>query len=240
MAFEGTLATLSFADLLQLLGSTRKTGTLHLTRGSQFKRVYLRDGIVLAVSSNDPGEYVSHTLVSVGKISEDVLRAALHRQESEGKLLGQILVEQGDISEEGLKQYLLDRAYEMVAKLMGWNDALFRFEEFVLPEKQMVSLDLSVEGLLMEGFRRIDEWHLIEREVDNFDTVFLRNEDALAQVGKAKLTREELAVLELVNGKHTVKEIIRQSKMGSFDVTKMLFRLLSIKLVRRRVLPVAV
>ena len=50
----------------------------------------------------------------------------------------------------------------------------------------------------------------------------------------------QLAVLELVNGKNTVNEIIRKSRMGSFEVSKMLYRLLSIKLVRRRVLPVAV
>ncbi|MEO8706902.1 MAG: hypothetical protein ABI867_43145, partial [Kofleriaceae bacterium] len=62
----------------------------------------------------------------------------------------------------------------------------------------------------------------------------------VAQMGRGRLTREELAVLELVNGKNSVKEIIRKSRMGSFEVSKMLYRLLSIKLVRRRVLPVAV
>jgi len=102
------------------------------------------------------------------------------------------------------------------------------------------SLGLDVEGILMEGFRRVDEWHLIEREVDSFDVVFLRNEDAVAQMGRGRLTREELSVLELVNGKNTVKDIIRSSRMGSFEVTKMLYRLLSIKLIRRRVMPVAV
>ena len=60
------------------------------------------------------------------------------------------------------------------------------------------------------------------------------NEDAVAHMGRGRLTREELTILELVNGKHTVKEIIRQSRMGSFDVSKMLYRLLSIKLIRRR------
>ena len=81
---------------------------------------------------------------------------------------------------------------------------------------------------------------LAQREVDDFETVFLRNEDAVAQMGRGRLTREELAVLELVNGKNSVKEIIRTSRMGSFDVSKMLYRLLSIKLIRRRVAPVAV
>ena len=86
----------------------------------------------------------------------------------------------------------------------------------------------------------VDEWHLIEREIDDFELVFLRNEDAVAQMGRGRLTREELAILELVNGKHSVKEIIRKSRLGSFEVSKMLYRLLSIKLVRRRVMPVAV
>ncbi len=59
-------------------------------------------------------------------------------------------------------------------------------------------------------------------------------------MGRGRLTREELAIIELVNGKNTVKDIIRRSRMGSFDVSKMLYRLLSIKLIRRRVMPVAV
>ena len=92
----------------------------------------------------------------------------------------------------------------------------------------------------MEGFRRVDEWHLIEREIDNFDLVFLRNEDAVSQMGKGRLTREELTILELVNGKNTVKEIIRQCRWAPSTCRKMLYRLLSIKLIRRRVMPVAV
>ena len=50
----------------------------------------------------------------------------------------------------------------------------------------------------------------------------------------------EITILELANGKNTVKEIIRASRMGSFEVSKMLYRLLSIKLIRPRVEPVAV
>jgi hypothetical protein len=126
--------------------------------------------------------------------------------------------------------------------MLRWSHGSFRFSRTpqLPPAAVEASLGLDVEAILMEGFRRVDEWHLIEREVDNFDLVFLRNEDAVAQMGRGRLTREELAVLELVNGKNTVKDIIRRSRMGSFDVSKMLYRLLSIKLIRRRVMPVAV
>ena len=68
----------------------------------------------------------------------------------------------------------------------------------------------------------------------------MRNDDAVRAMGPDRLTREEQAVLELVNGKNTVKDIIRLSRMSSFDVTKMLYRLLSIKLIRKKVSAVAV
>ncbi len=37
-----------------------------------------------------------------------------------------------------------------------------------------------------------------------------------------------------------VREIVQQTRIGSFDVCKMLYRLLRTKLLRRRVSPVAV
>jgi hypothetical protein len=46
--------------------------------------------------------------------------------------------------------------------------------------------------------------------------------------------------LELVNAKNSVRDIVRQSRMGTFEVSQMLFRLSSIRLIRRRIQPVAV
>jgi hypothetical protein len=137
---------------------------------------------------------------------------------------------------------LVRQTQERIFELLRWPSGKFAFTVTRdLPQLAgEAALALDVDGILMEGVRRVDEWHLIEREIDDFDAVFLRNEEAVQNVGRARLTREELTVLELVNGKHSVKEIVRQSRMGSFDVSKMLFRLLSIKVIRRRVAPVAV
>ena len=79
------------------------------------------------------------------------------------------------------------------------------------------ALGLDVEAVLMEGYRRVDEWHLIERAIDNFDVVFLRNEDSVAQMGRGRLTREELAVLELVNGKIDSRQVERIDKVDGVN-----------------------
>jgi hypothetical protein len=156
--------------------------------------------------------------------------------------MGQQLVAAGHLSEADVRDCLTRQTCELIYEILRWRFGRFRFTASIdLPATVLdAALGIDVEAILMEGYRRVDEWHLIERAIDNFDVVFLRNEDAVAQMGRGRLTREELAILELVNGKNTVKDIVRKSRVGSFDVSKMLYRLLSIKLVRRRVLPVAI
>ena len=42
---------------------------------------------------------------------------------------------------------------------------------------------------LLEGFRRIDEWRVIEREIATFDEVFVRNEIKIDELPRGTLTR---------------------------------------------------
>ena len=66
----------------------------------------------------------------------------------------------------------------------------------------------------------------------------LRNiEHKIEGLPRGTFTREELAVLEALNGRNTVREIVRSLRLGSFDVSRVLFRLLRAKLIRRRVAP---
>ena len=89
----------------------------------------------------------------------------------------------------------------------------------------------------MQGLRRVDEWRVIGQEIHNFDMVFVRDEEKIASSVDHSLLREEAIVLDLVSGKNSVRDIIRVSKLGSYDVTQVLFRLLRCKFIRRRVAP---
>jgi Domain of unknown function (DUF4388) len=230
--------------VLQLLDAQEQSGVLDVAHGEAAIEVSFRTGRVdLATARNVSEEYLlGRFLVDGELITRADLDGFLESRMPGSKLIGAQLVRLGYLSEADLKSALARQTRELVYEILRWSTGSFRFTRArdLPPAAVDAMLGLDVEGILMEGFRRVDEWHLIEREVDDFDMVFLRNEDAVAQMGRGRLTREELAVLELVNGKNTVKDIVRSSRMGSFDVSKMLYRLLSIKLIRRRVMPVAV
>jgi DNA-binding response OmpR family regulator len=243
-SLRGDLRVIPIAEVLQLLDVQEQSGILSVTRAKGKIEIYFRKGrISLATASGISEEFLlGRFIVDNELMTQQDFEGFLESRSAGSKLIGTQLVKLGYLTEADLQNALRRQTSELIYEVLRWRFGSFRFNSTrELPHTAVdASLGLDVEGILMEGFRRVDEWHLIEREVDNFDLVFLRNEDAVAQMGRGRLTREELAVLELVNGKNTVKDIIRRSRMGSFDVSKMLYRLLSIKLIRRRVMPVAV
>ncbi|MCA9673553.1 MAG: response regulator [Kofleriaceae bacterium] len=249
-SMHGDLRVIPLAEVLQLLDVQEQSGVLTLQRGPSVVEIYFRRGrIDQAVGDGVPEDLLFGRFVIDAELMqrgdfESFLASRAPQSDGgrDGLLIGSQLVKLGYLGEADLRQCLTRQSSELVYEILRWRNGTFRFAAGrELPALAIeAALELDVEAILMEGFRRVDEWHLIERAIDDFDLVFLRNEDAVAQMGRGRLTREELAILELVNGKNSVKDIIRKSRMGSFEVSKMVYRLLSIKLIRRRVLPVAV
>jgi hypothetical protein len=241
---RGDLRVVPLAEVLQLLDVQEQSGVLTVERSDARVDIYFRRGRVdQAIARGVPDEFLLGRFVLDAELMQRTdFEAFLESRAANPKLIGQQLVKLGYLADADLKTCLTRQSSELIYEILRWRHGRFRFAAGLeLPPSVIdAALALDVEAVLMEGYRRVDEWHLIERAIDNFDIVFLRNEDSVSQMGRGRLTRDELAVLELVNGKHTVQEIIRKSRMGSFEVSKMLYRLLSIKLVRRRVLPVAV
>jgi DNA-binding response OmpR family regulator len=248
---RGDLRVVPLAEVLQLLDLQEQSGVLTVERTGARVEIFFRRGRVdQATAHGVPDEFLLGRFVLDADLMpradfEAFLESRSNRSSSprlNPKLIGQQLVKLGFFAEADLKTCLTRQSTELIYEILRWRHGRFRFAAGLeLPPSVIdAALGLDVEAVLMEGYRRVDEWHLIERAIDNFDIVFLRNEDSVAQMGRGRLTRDELTVLELVNGKHTVQEIVRKSRMGSFEVSKMLYRLLSIKLVRRRVQPLAV
>jgi CheY-like chemotaxis protein len=241
---RGDLRVVPVAEVLQLLDAQEQTGVLEVERGTSRVEIYFKRGRVdQALGHGLADEHLLGRFLLDGElVGRAELDAYLESRTGSGQLIGGQLVKLGHLAGTDLAAALARQTSELIYEVLRWRFGQFRFAAGGEPPSHVAqaALGLDVEGILMEGYRRVDEWHLIERAIVDFGLVFLRNEDSVAQMGRGRLTREELAVLEQVNGKNTVKDIVRKSRMGSFEVSKMLYRLLSIGLVRRRVQPVAV
>jgi DNA-binding response OmpR family regulator len=154
------------------------------------------------------------------------------------RLLGDVLVDAGKVSPDQLKDALARQSSELTYETLRWSEGRFEFRrEAPPPLAESAKLSLPVASVVMEGFRRVDEWRLIENGLGSFDSVLTTDPLAVEALGTPDpLSKQERIVLEAVNGERTVREIIEMVHMSSFDACKILYGMLEARLVRRKVL----
>jgi CheY-like chemotaxis protein len=248
-ALVGDLGAISMSQILELLAEQAHTGILRVVNLSSRARVelYLQDGRVdFAAATGAPEEFLlGRFVIDSGDVSaENVARVLAERARAPGPvpLFGADLVARGLLSREALGQAMARQTSELAYETLRWSTGFFQFRPAaeLPPLAREAGLQLNVDRMLLEGYRRVDEWRIIEREISSFDEVFVRNEDKIAALPRGTFTRDELAVLEQVDGRQNLREIVRKLRIGSFDVSKMFFRFRRSRLVRRRVAPTSI
>lgn len=246
----GQLGTITVSEVLSLLAAEKLTGAVRVQTDGARVDIFISQGqIDFAAAVGVAEEFLlGRFVIEAGQVSPDVVGAVLQERKNRRRatgaaqpLFGRDLVQRGLLKPADLTRAMRRQTAELIYEALRWPRGHFVFRRLVeLPElAQDAALGLSVDMVLLEGFRRVDEWRIIEREIPTFDLVFVRDEERIGGLPRGTLTREEIAVLDGLTGKNTVRDVVRQLRMGSFDVSKILFRLLRTKLIRRRVQPVA-
>ena len=219
MSIGGNLRTMPFADLLQWVSQSRKTGTLVIEGDQYSKKVYFREGKVIAAASDNPKEFLSYYLVGWGFVSDDELQELLDMQERHGTMLGELLVIVGRLTREELDTVLRVKTEEAIYELFLWPEGEFRFLANILPAKRFHPLELPVDMLILEGVRRKDEWERIRAVIPGDDWIpkLIRAVDIKA------LGATELAYLREMNGSNTIEEIALACKTAVFPVANFVY-----------------
>lgn len=237
MAFEGNLETMPVADLLQWASNGRLTGTLRVANAEITKMIYIRKGVIVSCTSTDPREFLGHFLVSQGAIDEADLQGAIIDQDRFNGMLGQLLVQRGAITEERLNEMLRLKAEEAIFDLFTWTTGQFLFHDGELPGYELVPISLDVQGLVLEGMRRLDEWESIREAIPSTLCVPVEVQPLLE--GADDLEPGHRCVLESVDDDRSIEDICLHTHSSEFYVCDILIREVRrgrIKIVRPRIL----
>jgi hypothetical protein len=224
MAIQGTLQTMSLTDLLQFLAASRKSGTLKFDRSKITKQVYFKKGLIVGSKSNDPREYLGQVLLHYGKVDDAQLKAAREVQRSSGAKLGEVLVQQGFLTEDEVLAILKTRTLDAIYDLFMWNEGDFEFyDDDELPD-DLLLLELEPTNVIMEGIYRIDEFARYKTLVPSDRSII---ELAAGWTSSLKLGKEFRQVLYFVEKRMTVAEICYQMHASAFHVYGQLYTLIS-------------
>ncbi|GAB5550046.1 MAG: hypothetical protein SangKO_098060 [Sandaracinaceae bacterium] len=239
VALHGLIEHVALGEILQVLTHTRQTGVLQIEKvpsaTGRSVALCLKDGAVqLALGRTGEQEFrLGRYLLKEGLIDREDLDRLLERRGDGRALLGTKLVKLGYISAEELRHVLVQQTSELLYDALRWPRGHYRFVRFARrPEAEDADLGLPLAAILMEGLRRVDEWRLIEEQIRDFDAVPRRDEEALRTVDIERLSADERLVLDAVDGTRSVRDIIALTRLGSFDASKILFTMLSSRLLR--------
>lgn len=245
VALMGNLSIIPIGAVLQLLQIEGQSGVLLVTDGTIEVTITIGQGLIDLVQARNAGaEFrLGRYFVELGLVTPEDIDRLLHDpfsgQEagaSSRKLLGDLLVDSGRVTPEQLRDALARQSSELVYDVLRWPRGRFEFRSEPPPSlASSARLALPVASVVMEGFRRVDEWRLVESGLGSFESVLLADVGAVDAVGISRLAGAEQKLLRMVDGERTVREIVEHSHMSSFDACKILFQLLESRLVRRRI-----
>ncbi|MEE4271189.1 MAG: DUF4388 domain-containing protein [Thermoanaerobaculales bacterium] len=220
MTISGNLRTMPFADLLQWVSQSRKTGTLAIEGDPYNKKIYFRDGLVVAASSENPTEFLGYYLVGWGHVGDDELQELLDMQEQYNTLLGELLVIIGRLTRDDLMHILQVKTEETIYDLFTWDEGDFRFLDNILPAKKFQPLNLPVDMIILEGVRRQDEWQRCSEKIEDVSWVpkLIRAVD-VRQIGQT-----ELGILREIDGRNSIERIALNCRIAPFHVMYFVFQ----------------
>jgi hypothetical protein len=264
MALEGTLRDFSLADILQLIALQHKTGLLTVRSPSDTVTLGFVDGMLVSAESSAQrlDTRLGTVLVKTRRLQPEALQRALEIQAQTLQRLGFVLLKNGFCSGQDLRDGLDIQIRRIAYGLFRWTDGDYVFEQSDRVDYDHESTTpLAVERLLMEGARMVDEWPIIEKVVRSLDLVYQRvpvaqpvipadDEEQVEEIeplpdrsardrrlDPIRISRNEWAVYELVDGHRTVAEINELTFLSEFDGCKAFYDLVSRGLIEESGVP---
>ncbi|MFH0899163.1 MAG: response regulator, partial [Pseudomonadota bacterium] len=111
---------------------------------------------------------------------------------------------------------------EAVYRLLTWPDGEFEVEFKSVRRKDVI--ELSSQGLLMEGMRRLDEWGRLLEQLPVLETAFEIDYGELSE-RLSEIPDEINAILRLFDGRRTLMQVVDDSTFGDLEVLNVISKL---------------
>jgi len=154
---RGRIDLFGVANIFQLLHQAESTGKLVLEGEDQRGRVYFHQGHLIYARTDAEIERIGDLLVRKGHLEPAQLEGAKIQSDRRGVRIGTVLVEGGGLEQSVLVRAIKEQIMEVVYRLVRIERGSFAFYSQIYPENEDILLDVSLDLLLLEGLRKLDE-----------------------------------------------------------------------------------
>ena len=229
MKLEGSLDAFSLPDIFALLSMTKKTGGLHLHRDGAHGVVWLTTGALTGGASDVNRQALARRLIGSGHASDDALQTAIDQAASDDTVgVARAIQQAGAVDEGVLHDMVSEHIVDTVFDLLRWPDGEFSFAvDEGNPDD--VGVSRQVDEVVTEARRRLESWGTVAATIPSPQTMLSLS---ATPPDDPQLTRDEWALLALIDGKRTVGEVVGLCGRGDYNVVSALADLVNRGLLR--------
>lgn len=224
---QGKIERFTLPEVFQLIASSRKSGTLGIQKDDSIVMVYFKDGNVIYGYGPRQTFHLGQLLKERGVISAQQLEEAIGVQAKteNSKRLGEILISRRFIDRTDLERVIKKQIEELLYSLLGWQAGSFKFYENQFPTDEEITVNLSVENVILEGLRRIDEMNMVKETLPDLEAVYTISASQAGRERAVTLQAAEWNIMALVDGRRSVNEICKVSPVDRNEALKKLAQL---------------
>ncbi len=229
---EGVFEDVRYPALLARCRSDAFTGAVHFQVGGTMRTVYLRDGLPVGYSTNEPGEKIGKVLVAQGRITDEQYVKAATRMIERGIKLTEALVELGLIDAEALQVEQRNLTRDQI--IMGFELVQGRFT--VTPgqtaEAAVPTFDFGPGEIYVQGFRRYaPPTEMMAFYESQRDKYLIANARLASYRPKLGLGGDDERLIRLLGEALTVEEAIDRASVSPEAAARLLAALQALELV---------
>lgn len=235
MALKGTLRDFPVSDIFQLIGHQQKSGSLFIKNNDKQARIIFDDGKVILCTflESDDDLLLGNMLVKAKAISREQLQEAVLLQKTNGRSIGDTLVQLKHLSPKTLSEFIKLQIDEVLFRIFQWEDGFYEFISEKIKFNKNVIEAQNAEAVLMESFRKKDEWPSIVKIIGDFSQKYQAAANATAHI----VGETEAKVVSLLDGNRSVQEVIELSRLGTFECSKIVSALIQKNVLKKNASP---
>lgn len=226
MALKGTLEEFPLADIFQLIGQQQKSGSLFIrNEGTEARIVFDEGKVLLGTFQGSHKELLLGAMLSqAGVITESQLSEILTLQKETKRSLGDLLIQRKWITTDIFKEFTSLQLDEVLFIIFSWEKGLYEFVQGKIKFNPNYLNQQRAEGVLMESFRRKDEWPAISKKIGPLSSIYQLG--TTQNVDELNLEPNEKKLFKCLDGESTTKALCFKSRLGTFETGLALSKLI--------------
>jgi hypothetical protein len=225
MALQGNLRDFSSTEILQLLGTQKKSGCLTLEWGTERAVVWVQEGRIVSTRptggapADDP---LLSFLVATHRLSDEQHRGLVTIQRESHRDIEDLLLNGRYLDSNELASFVERQVLDDLLRIVRWENGTYRFDPNTKwPQTPLVSL--TMEGAMIEAARRLDEQkRFLSIFKDPYQLLGVRD----LPDPDEPLSDEERELFGIIDGQHTVADVVELAPLSEYESYEALQRLM--------------